>query len=423
MKARSFFAETSREALRQVKDALGPDAVILANRRVEGGVEIVAMGGKEIARFNGDSGSAAKRQNAADQATAARKVAAVPEKPVASPPQNAAPDITTQSLVAEIKMLRGLVEEQLAGLAWGESQRREPAKAKLLRLMLNAGFSALLSRQVLEKMPAGCDFEKGLKWIKAALAHNLRIATDADNIVDRGGVYALVGPTGVGKTTTTAKIAARCVVKHGADKLALLTTDSYRIGGHEQLRIYGRLLGVTVHAVKDAEDLRLTLAELRHKHMVLIDTLGVGQRDQVVLEQEAMLGGCGADIRRMLLLNATCNGSTLDDVVRAFHGDSAYGCIITKMDEAVNLGVVLDTVVRNRLLLHFVANGQKVPEDLHPANAPNLTHCAFEPQTGESPFALSDNEFSLVAAGLAAVGGAGAAGSRGIAAAGGAFHG
>jgi len=128
----------------------------------------------------------------------------------------------------------------------GEAQRREPVKVKLLRQMLNLGFSAMLSRQVLQKMPAGCDVDKGVKWIKAALAHNLHVASDADSIVDRGGVYALVGPTGVGKTTTTAKLAARCVVKHGADKLALLTTDSYRIGGHEQLRIYGRLLGVTV---------------------------------------------------------------------------------------------------------------------------------------------------------------------------------
>ncbi|MBX9812432.1 MAG: flagellar biosynthesis protein FlhF [Burkholderiales bacterium] len=402
MKAQRFFAETSREALRQIKDGLGPDAVILANRRVEGGVEIVAMAGGEIAQFSGNSGTVSKERRGASDARPSADQA-----PPAQLVQQSAPDLLTQNIVAEIKMLRGLMEEQLAGLAWGEMQRREPAKAKLLRLMLNTGFSALLSRQVLQKMPAGCDFEKGLKWIKAALAHNLRSAGENDSIVDRGGVYALVGPTGVGKTTTTAKLAARCVVKHGADKLVLLTTDSYRIGGHEQLRIYGRLLGVAVHAVKDAEDLRLTLAELRHKHMVLIDTVGVGQRDQVVLEQETMLNSCGAEIKRMLLLNATCNGSTLDDVVRAFHGESAHGCIITKTDEAASLGVVLDAVVRHRLVLHYAANGQKVPEDLHAANAPHLIHSAFKPQAEESPFALSDNEFSLVASGLAAIGGAG----------------
>ncbi len=421
MKAKSFFAETSREALRQVKDVLGPDAVILANRQVDGGIEIVAMTGRDVEQFSDNSSKAGKGRHVASDARLSSSAQALP----AQQPQRTAPDSSAQNIVAEIRMLRGLMEEQLAGLAWGESQRREPVKAKLLRLMLNTGFSTLLSRQVMQKMPAGCDVENGIKWIKAALAHNLRSAGDEDNIVDLGGIYALVGPTGVGKTTTTAKLAARCVVKHGADKLALLTTDSYRIGGHEQLRIYGRLLGVTVHAVKDAEDLRLTLAELRNKHMVLIDTVGVGQRDQAVLEQETMLNSCGAEIRRMLLLNATCSGSTLDDVVRAFQGEGAHGCIITKMDEAVSLGVVLDAVVRHKLALHYVANGQKVPEDLHAADATNLMHCAFKPQSEESPFALSDNEFSLVAAGLAAVGGAGASGPNvyGAGAAGGVFRG
>ena len=404
MKAKSFFAETSREALRQVKEGLGPDAVILANRRVEGGVEIVAMSGQDVTQFKDKPAQARSRSD--DMRSSPEPV------PPAAKVQPTPPDTSTRDIVTEIKMLRSLMEEQLAGLAWGEAQRREPVKVKLLRQMLNLGFSAMLSRQVLQKMPAGCDVDKGVKWIKAALAHNLHVASDADSIVDRGGVYALVGPTGVGKTTTTAKLAARCVVKHGADKLALLTTDSYRIGGHEQLRIYGRLLGVTVQAVKDEEDLRLTLAELRNKHMVLIDTVGVGQRDQVVMEQETMLNAGGAEIKRMLLLNATCNGSTLDDVVRAFHGESAHGCIITKTDETASLGVVLDAMVRHKLMLHYVANGQKVPEDLHAANAPNLMHLAFESQADDPAFALSDNEFSLVASGLAAIGGASASGSR-----------
>lgn len=401
MKAKSFIAETSREALRLVKEGLGPDAVILANRRVEGGVEIVAMSGQDVTQFNDKPAAGRPRDDALRPSPTPAQAAA---KEPSELPGNA-----TQDIIAEIKVLRSLMEEQLAGLAWGDAQRREPVKAKLLRQMLNLGFSAMLSRQVLQKMPAGCDIEKGIKWIKAALAHNLLIAGDADSIVDRGGVYALVGPTGVGKTTTTAKLAARCVVKHGADKVALLTTDSYRIGGHEQLRIYGRLLGVTVQAVKDEEDLRLTLAELRNKHMVLIDTVGVGQRDHAVTEQESMLNAGGAGIRRLLLLNATCNGSTLDDVVRAFHGETAHGCVITKMDEAASLGVVLDTAVRHRLKLHYVANGQKVPEDLHAASAPHLMHLAFEALADDPAFALSDDEFSLVAAGLAAVGGSSAA--------------
>jgi flagellar biosynthesis protein FlhF len=269
---------------------------------------------------------------------------------------------------------------------------------KVLRALLGAGFSPLLARHLMSKLPAGCDHEQSLKQAMAALAGNLRTVT-GDEMIDRGGVYALVGPTGVGKTTTTAKLAARCVVRHGADKVALLTTDSYRIGGHEQLRIYGKLLGIPVRAIKDIDDLQLTLSESRKKHMVLIDTVGMGQRDQMVAEQVAMLCNCGSDVKRMLLLSATGNGDTLDDVVQAYQGKGLHGCIITKVDEAASLGVALDIVIRHKLVLHYVANGQKVPEDLHAANARYLLHRAFKPAPGDSPFSLQDGEFALVMAG------------------------
>lgn len=412
MRPRTFFGENSREALRQVKEGLGADAVILANRRVERGVEIVALAAQDIAALTTPADPAAHKP----QDTLAARVSAGTRPPADSALPSA--DAVSPGIVAELKQLRALMEEQLAGLTWGEVERRDPARAKLTRLLLNAGFSALLTRQALQKMPPGCNFETGLKWIKAALSHNLRRAGEDDGIVNQGGVYALVGPTGVGKTTTTAKLAARCVVRHGAEKLSLLTTDSYRIGGHEQLRIYGRLLGVAVHAVKDAEDLRLMLAELRHKHLVLIDTVGASQRDPAVMEQEAMLDGCGIEVRRLLLLNATCNGGTLDDVARAFHAARAYGCIVTKVDEAASLGMVLDAIVRYKLMLTYVANGQKVPEDLHPAHAPSLIDCALRAQPEEAPFALSEQEFPMVAAGLATVGGGSSCGAaRGYAAA------
>jgi flagellar biosynthesis protein FlhF len=293
--------------------------------------------------------------------------------------------------------MRGVLEEQLAALAWGETPRRDPGKAKILRALLRVGFSPSLSRQLLDKLPAGRTPDQSLKWANAALAHNLHTAP-RDDIIDHGGVYALVGPTGVGKTTTTAKLAARCVVRHGADKVALLTTDSYRIGGHEQLRIYGKLLGVPVRSVKDTDDLQLILAELRGKHMVLIDTVGVGQRDQMVAEQVAMLCNCGSDVKRLLLLNATGSGDTLDEVVQAYQGSGLGGCIITKVDEAVSLGAVLDALIRRKLVLHYVANGQKVPEDLHAADSRHLLDSALQPTQENSPFALQDAESALVMA-------------------------
>jgi flagellar biosynthesis protein FlhF len=191
-------------------------------------------------------------------------------------------------------------------------------------------------------------------------------------------------------------------MRHGTKKVALITADSYRIGGHEQLRIYGKLLGLPVRAVKDTEDLQLTLEDLRDKHVVLIDTVGMGQRDEMVAEQLGMLTSCGADVKRLLLLNATSNGRTLDDVVRAYQGDGLHGCIVTKLDEAACFGTVVDTLVRHRLNLHYVADGQRVPEDLHIAQSEALLRRVFSTEPVEPPFDLQDAECAAVMASASA---------------------
>jgi len=225
----------------------------------------------------------------------------------------------------------------------------------------------------------------------------MRACASDEDLLDRGGVYALVGPTGVGKTTTTAKLAARCVVRHGAGRLALITTDGYRIGAQEQLRIYGRILGVPVFSVRDAADLRQTLAGLRNKHMVLIDTMGMSQRDRMVAEQAAMLSGAG-DVRRLLLLNATARGDTLDDVVRAYAGDDLAGCIFTKVDEAASLAPALDVAVRHELDIRYLTNGQRVPEDLHLPNRAYLLHRALREHGSASPWHLQGDEAGMLLA-------------------------
>jgi flagellar biosynthesis protein FlhF len=262
----------------------------------------------------------------------------------------------------------------------------------LLYKMLNAGFSAQLARLFMDKVPS--ENTQGELWVNQVLKRNLRVAGEEDDIVAKGGVYALIGPTGVGKTTTTAKLAARAVVRYGADKVALLTTDSYRIGAYEQLKIYGKILGVAVHAVKGTEDLRLTISSLRDKHLVLIDTVGMGQRDERVRDQSEMFDA--ASVPRLLLLNASSRGDTLEDVVRMYLSDKVIGCIPTKIDEAVSLGAVLDVVVRHRLVMHYMSNGQAVPEDLHPVNLEYLLHRAFKPMEIKTPFTLDEMEFPAV---------------------------
>jgi flagellar biosynthesis protein FlhF len=435
MKVKKFTAATSRDALRKVREALGPDAVILSNRPVDGVVEILALDNDDVASLASPSPDSemAQPQPRLDHFGDAEELApafAAPRR-MAEPLVPAAPAFSTRrmpepqpepafepaptyanrrapapepafdmaamtsmmsaaiaqakesaaaemhGMMSEIRAMRGLMETQLAELSWNATAQREPHKATVLREMLAAGFSATLARYLVDKMPAMKDAGEALRWIKTVLARNLTTIANEDDLLSRGGVFALVGPTGVGKTTTTAKLAARCVMRHGPDKLALITTDAYRIGGHEQLRIYGKILGVMVHSVKDEADLRIALKELKNKHTVLIDTIGMSQRDQMVTEQVAMLSESGADVKRLLCLNSTSTNETLNEVVRAYQGSGLAGCIMTKLDEAASIGNVLDVVIRQKLNLHYISNGQRVPEDLHLADRAMLVDRAF----------------------------------------------
>jgi len=300
-----------------------------------------------------------------------------------------------RQMMEELRSMRSMMEAQLAEISWGAQHRREPMKATVMREMLAAGFSASLARYLTEKLPEH-DGVDGMAWIKGILMRNLAAAPDENAILDNGGVFALVGPTGVGKTTTTAKLAARCVMRHGAGKLALITTDGYRIGGFEQLRIYGKILGVMVHSVKDEADLRIALAELKNKHTVLIDTAGASQRDQMVAEQVAMLSGADTPVKRILCMSATSTGETLNEVVRAYKGNGLAGAIITKLDEAATIGSVLDVIIRQKLQLQYIANGQRVPEDLHLARPNFLIDRAFKMKRETAPFQYQDDELPLV---------------------------
>src|SRR5574340_356017 len=453
MSIRKFIAPTTRQAMKEIRDELGPDAMILSNRQTEQGVEIVAIAHGDIAHLTGGAvtqknewpeitadewtrsvaeahlaqtarslaptGLAAKpsiqprqplqfQHKTAEQAKSLPQTGKLPQpepvqqarevpqaksvRPTEAQPGPAMP--AQESILSEIKSMSAMLQQQFAAFYWNDVQLRDPQRAGLLRKMLNAGFSTLLARQLLDKMPASG--VQGESWIKQVFKRNLQVAGKADDIIAKGGVYALIGPTGVGKTTTTAKLAARAVVRYGADKVALLTTDSYRIAAYEQLKIYGKILGVAVHAVKDADDLRLTLSALRHKHLVLIDTVGMGQRDERVGDQNEMFDATG--VQCLLLLNATSGGDTLEDVVRMYRSNKVVGCIPTKLDEAVNLGTVLDVAVRHRLMMHYMANGQRVPEDLHPINLDYLLHRALKPVEEKTPFTLRELDFPVLMA-------------------------
>ncbi|MFZ6848453.1 flagellar biosynthesis protein FlhF [Undibacterium sp. RuRC25W] len=429
MNVRKFTAKTSREALRMLREALGADAVILSNRNVDGNVEILAMEGDVASAIPPSTMPKHNPQIVPEAAVITPPFRA--ESKVFSPagfqaPQDrssfessgfaqprSAPDFVRTSemtdVMSEIRSMRSMLESQLAELSWTNTQQRQPQKAEVLREMLATGLSASLSRFMVAKMPDNDNVQNGIEWIKSILARNLSAIDNESEILEKGGVYALVGPTGVGKTTTTAKLAARCVMRHGPSKLALITTDGYRIGGYEQLRIYGKILGVMVHAVKDESDLRIALSELKNKHTVLIDTVGVSQRDKMVTDQVAMLSGADTGVKRLLCLNATSTGETLSEVVRAYQGSGLAGCILTKLDEAATIGGALDIAIRQKLTLYYVASGQRVPEDLHVANKQYLIDRAFKLKRETAAFKYLDDELPLLMS--AAVGNGSAASS------------
>ena len=435
MNVKKFTASNSREALRMVREAIGPDAVILSNRTIDGQVEILALAGDDMASWSeprGDAVAPAPAMTAArtmtptrtmtpaitpatlaslgpkrqmDDHQAANLAQSLENARVASAVAKAeakagaeAPSMNAMAgMMEEIRSMRSMLEAQLSEIAFVGQQRREPIKSDVMRELLASGFSPSLARYLVEKMPSTATAEESMNWIKTILCRNLATMNNESEILEKGGVYALVGPTGVGKTTTTAKLAARCVMRHGAGKLALITTDGYRIGGYEQLRIYGKILGVMVHSVKDEADLKIALDELKGKHTVLIDTVGMSQRDQNVGEQVAMLQGAG-DVKRLLCLSATSNGETLNEVVRAYQGSGLSGCIMTKLDEAATIGNVLDVVIRQKLNLYYVANGQRVPEDLQIANQQYLVDRAFKLKRETAPFQYQDSELPMVVA-------------------------
>jgi flagellar biosynthesis protein FlhF len=422
MNIKKFIGANSREALRKLKEGLGADAIILSNQTIGGQVEIMAMAANDMDKLAEKeapkSAPIVRHQISAPvissslnmQPAKSNSVKFNPGADVSSdrdfmvPPSKSAmtlePPFQMAQMMNEIRSMRGMLESKMAELSWSDAQKRAPHKLDIMREMLAAGFSVSLARHLIEKMPAQTNQATGMAWIKNILANNLNTIDNESEILEKGGVYALVGPTGVGKTTTTAKLAARCVMRHGPSKLALITTDGYRIGGYEQLRIYGKILGVMVHAVKDETDLKLALAELKNKHTVLIDTVGVGQRDKMVTEQVAMLAGAGSQVKRLLCLNATSTGETMSEVVRAYKGAGLAGCILTKIDEAATIGGALDIAIRKQLQVYYLASGQRVPEDLHVANKNYLIDRAFKLKRETEAFKYHDDELPMLISNL-----------------------
>ena len=283
-----------------------------------------------------------------------------------------------------------------SGMGWFEATRRRPGQMRLLRNLLGCHFSPMLARTLVELLPSDYADAQADEWLRQMLMRALAGVNQGAGLAlgeertlfDAGGVFALIGPTGVGKTTSIAKIAAH----HGPRSLALITADVYRIGAQEQLRAFGRMLGVPVQVAQDREVLQRLLKEHEGCRLVLIDTAGIGQRDDRVGQLTSALEV--SQVRRVLVMNAAAQSGSLEEVLGAFGARDTAGVLLSKVDEAVGLGACLDALVRHRLPLLGYADGQRVPEDYHAVNFGRLVEMALDRQAVARFPALSmtDNE-------------------------------
>jgi flagellar biosynthesis protein FlhF len=286
-------------------------------------------------------------------------------------PQNGGVQATTPKGISdELQSMKALIEERFSTLTWLGETRKSPVRNNLMTQLIGAGYSPHLSRAVLDKLPQDQDAQAAKKWVAQVLERNLKTDGNTLSMTQQGGVFALMGATGVGKTTTCAKLAGWCAREFGPASVGLITLDTYRVGAHEQLRAYGKMMGVVAHLAYDQAALQDLLGLLANKKMVLIDTTGLAPRDPRTRDLINTLNL--PKLQRVLVLNACSQGEMLDEVVHAFRTTGTQQAILTKTDEASKLGPALDAAIRHQLMLRGVTTGQRVPEDWEQANPQKL---------------------------------------------------
>jgi flagellar biosynthesis protein FlhF len=395
MKIRTYFAKDMRQALRQIREDQGPDAVILSTRAVPGGVEVAAA--IDAADFARLPPTATQPAALAPQAAAGDKdFAALLARTIVTPPgatsqativaatalaaseASAADAAPTAQLGAELRSMRHLLESQMAQLAWNDLTRRAPVQAELLKQLTELGLTAELANELVSTLPPNLDYDESQRRCLAVIAR--RIEVTGDVLLDTGGKVAFVGPTGVGKTTAIAKLAARWVMRHGSRDIALVSVDGQRFGAQEQLRVLGRLLGVEAYTLADVADLPELLGRLPDRRLVLIDTAGISPRDAALATRAKQLVAAAdkAGITVCLALSAGAQAGVLQEAAARFAAFRPASCLITKLDEAASLGGTLSMLIAAALPLSYVSEGQRIPEDLSPARAHQMVSRAVQ---------------------------------------------
>jgi flagellar biosynthesis protein FlhF len=391
MKIRRYIAKDMRQALNQVRDAQGPDAVILSSRRTDEGVEVVAA-------VDFDSESIAQAASASQHTSApaystpppadfARSLHSIAQQAQ----QNAQPvkatattrfasdelsDEGNADMGAELRTLRRMLETQMATLAWNDLTRRAPLQTALLKELTQLGFAHALAVEVVSQLSNRLEWNEAQRMCLALIAK--RIVTDSERWLDQGGMVAFVGPTGVGKSTLVAKLAARWVLRHGPRDLVLISADSVRMGAQDQLQNLGRLLGVPTYGIDQISELGAVLNNVSRNRLVLIDTAGFSQRDARLSAELALLATSHPQLETCLVIAASAQAGTLEETFLRFGSASPKSCVLTKVDEATSLGGSISALTRHAVPLAYISEGQRIPEDLTHARAHQLVARAVE---------------------------------------------
>jgi len=421
MQVKRFFAADMRQAMKLVRDELGADAAIIGNRRIAGGVELMAALDYKLSalaprvpnmeledelrktqsrivtaqaelslRSEGESDSDKTNRQlfAGLPLTAAEPLIeptlAEPRRPAPAPAPAAAVDTRVfDSMRSELNSLRELMEVQLGSLAWNQLQGSRPDQANLWRRLQRIGLSGPLSRDLLALVS---EIDEPRQAWRMLLAHLARmIATPEIEPLEEGGVIAMVGPAGMGKTTTLAKLAARYVLKYGAQNIALVSMDSFRIGAQEQLKTLGRILNVSVTHVDPGQSLVQALDPLLRKRVVLIDTAGLQASDPALRMQLESLAGRGIKSKNYLVLATTSQKQVLTAAYHSYKRCGLAGCILTKLDETASLGEVLSLAISHELPVAYLTDGPRIPDDLHLPRRHQLVSRAVSVQMQEEP--------------------------------------
>lgn len=280
-----------------------------------------------------------------------------------------------ENMQKEMSSIRQLLEHQISGLMWQDMAQKDPMRAVLVNKLMAMGLNEEVADQIAGYIPANSQEKDAWQQAKHIIAEQLN--TTNNDIIQRGGVVSLVGPTGVGKTTTIAKLAARFAQAHGADQVVLISTDSYRIAGFEQLATYGRIIGCQVKLANDANELDTLLQQFSQKKLILIDTAGMGQRDMRLTEHlTTLISNARVRIRNYLVLAANTQQRVMQENVERFKRIPLAGCIYTKLDESISVGEIITTSLQNGLAIGYLTDGQRVPEDIKVANAEKLVTLA-----------------------------------------------